>query len=316
MGLFSAGYNELVYVFYRICYTEAIIKRGVCMNDFSRSGDFGEVEIFQTCIPSGRFRSLDHIYMSGYHCVNELYGIERKSGSSKGLCLLTVGGSGNIRINGTEYTAKAGTAVLFPPNRAHAYMGVPGERWEFYWFHYSGAHSMAYTEDILQNGCIVDVGVSTLRLILDTYPLRLADGIEREIAESEWLSRLLSVLLRQSVSACCDDTEQTTVHRMISFLELESEESFSLERLAAEFHYSKEYMIRIFKKATGISPYQHWLSFRMKRSCDALRNGNRTIEEIALECGYRTVSGYSNQFKKKFGISPKEYRNLFHFVQN
>ena len=91
---------------------------------------------------------------------------------------------------------------------------------------------------------------------------------------------------------------------------------FSLEELVEHFHYSKEYLIRLFKKATGITPYRYWLLLRIKRSCYDLEVSDKSIAEIALSYGYKEMGSYSKQFKKCYGISPAEYRRLHKFIQN
>lgn len=49
--------------------------------------------------------------------------------------------------------------------------------------------------------------------------------------------------------------------------------------------------------------------------CDFSRSGDQTVEQIAVRCGYRSVSAYSKQFKRLFGMSPSEYRVFFRQVQ-
>jgi two-component system response regulator YesN len=41
-----------------------------------------------------------------------------------------------------------------------------------------------------------------------------------------------------------------------------------------------------------------------------LRTTNKKVYEIASDVGYRDVAHFTKVFKKSFGISPSEYRNI------
>jgi 2-isopropylmalate synthase len=47
----------------------------------------------------------------------------------------------------------------------------------------------------------------------------------------------------------------------------------------------------------------------MKKARTLLRNSSMTVENIAYAAGYQNVEHFNRQFKKKFGITPVEYRN-------
>ncbi len=281
------------------------------MSDFSRSGDFGEVRFFEASVPSGRFHSLDRISVSGWHKVNALYGQERKNGLPFGILLFTVSGEGKISVGGKDFITRQGEVVLIPKNHAHTYRGVAHGLWEFYWLHYMGEHADLLARDILMSGEFhFDVGEKRLRLLMEDYFEKSEKGVKKEISDSEFLDGVLTLLLKRSV----ETAEDEKMEQMLHFLEEEND--FSLEALAEKFHYSKEYLIRMFQKNLGVSPYRYQLMLRLKRSCEALKMSNKTIEEIAADCGYRTVGSYSSQFKKKFGMTPSEYRAFFKNIQN
>ena len=83
--------------------------------------------------------------------------------------------------------------------------------------------------------------------------------------------------------------------------------------LSKKYHYSKEHIVRVFKKATGMTPYKFWQISRIKRSCDALVDGKRSVEEIAVVYGFKNVSNYYVQFKQYYGVTPNEYRKIHGF---
>jgi AraC-like DNA-binding protein len=272
------------------------------MSAFSKSGDFGEVRFFDVCIPSGKLRSTDRICMAGWHKVNSLYRQERKTGLPFGILLFTVGGTGKIFLDGREMTTRTGEIVLIPRGKAHGYMGTD-DTWEFYWLHYVGDHAALCAQDITaQHDFVFDVGEQTLRMWISTLFTTKKQSIERELADSECLGLVMHHLLKHAYLCSAD----TVIEEMLRFLENGTE--FSLDALAKTFHYSKEHIIRMFQKHIGLSPYRYWLRLRLKRSAQILKFDDKTIEEIAAQCGYHSVSAYSGQFKKLFGMTPSEYR--------
>ncbi len=71
----------------------------------------------------------------------------------------------------------------------------------------------------------------------------------------------------------------------------------------SQFHFS-----HLFKRSLGISPYQYLLQQRIKRAKELLMQKERSIMDIALECGFNSHSHLSKQFRQFTGMTPKTYR--------
>ena len=284
---------------------------------YDSSGEFGEVQIYDAGVSSNRFASLDAIDSIGWHRVNELYSMTRPRGGPFGLVLLTLAGKGEICIAGQSFAATAGSAVVLPAHRPHSYGAASGTTWEFYWFHFYGPFTEACTEDIAKYAVYQsDVGVQQIEAWFAEYRALSSGGTSRELDQAEWLRRVMGSLLRRAVTRGYSLQDHSLAADMMKKLEQYTDADFSLDRLAMEYHYSKEYLIRIFKKSAGMSPYRYWVLTRLKRACMALRNSGASVEEIAAQLGYCSVSNFSNQFKKYCQMSPSEYRRLHQFGKN
>jgi AraC family transcriptional regulator len=64
----------------------------------------------------------------------------------------------------------------------------------------------------------------------------------------------------------------------------------------------------MFKGAIGTSPYQYLLQQRIERAKLLLKQKERSIVDIALECGFNSHSHLSKQFRQLTGMTPKAYR--------
>jgi len=84
----------------------------------------------------------------------------------------------------------------------------------------------------------------------------------------------------------------------------------NLESIAAQFGYSPEHFIRIFKKRVGVSPHQYIVSLRMS---DAVRMlaATSSLDEIAAAVGYADGRSFSNAFRRYYGVSPSLYREHY-----
>jgi AraC family transcriptional regulator len=71
----------------------------------------------------------------------------------------------------------------------------------------------------------------------------------------------------------------------------------------SQFHFS-----HLFKQAIGTSPYQYLLQQRVERAKQLLKQKERSIMEIALDCGFNSHSHLSKQFRQLTGMTPKAYR--------
>lgn len=287
------------------------------MGDYSISGNFGEVAIFCTSIPSGFFCSVDHINGAGWHKVNELYRIVRPKGTNTGLLLMTLSGHGRVRVGKQDRVVSQGEIAIIPKEVPNAYNGIRGETWEFFWIHYSGSCAEASTEDIVKNGAYVfSVGLPKLRHLFQSLTEQTATGMERELEESDLLRRILFELLKKAYVYPGEGREKTVIDQIIAEFEQDKTSDFCLERLAERYHYSREHIIRLFKHTTGMTPYRYWQGVRFKQACAALEDPCKSISQIAADCGYRNISSFSKQFKLFFRLTPSQYRRLYGFCRS
>lgn len=279
------------------------------MQDYSVSGAFGEVKYFKSASPSNCFQSIDHILSVGYHKVNELYQIKRPQGSAVGLLLMTISGSGKVLIKGKKYTLTAGTVAVLPAGVPHFYACAKTCEWEFYWVHFYGKNADLSITDITQNGNYVfELGINAIEFLMRELIENNKERIERELVESECLRKIFSVLLTKTL--CNYHSDKNLIDEIIAFIENQESAEFSLKELVDKYHYSKEYIIRLFTDVMKTSPYHYWLIHKLKRSCLDLKENDLSICEVANKYGYKSVGSYSKQFKKVFKISPLEYRKM------
>lgn len=95
------------------------------------------------------------------------------------------------------------------------------------------------------------------------------------------------------------------------YIDSHLDEDLSLDVLANQFFLSKYYISHYFKNSLGISVHQYITKKRLDACSKALITG-ADITETFSDYGFSDYSSFYRAFKKQFGISPKEYKNMYH----
>lgn len=96
---------------------------------------------------------------------------------------------------------------------------------------------------------------------------------------------------------------------LMDFIEEHLDEELSLERLADEFFVSKYHIAHVFKDNIGLSIHQYITKKRLALCQEAIR-AKMNITEVYHMYGFGDYSSFYRAFKKEYGISPKEYRDM------
>lgn len=85
-------------------------------------------------------------------------------------------------------------------------------------------------------------------------------------------------------------------------------EPLDVATLARAAHLSPAHFSREFRRAFGEPPHRYLLTRRLERAAALLRNTDRSVAEICLDVGLRSVGSFTTSFGRAFGLSPTAYR--------
>lgn len=100
------------------------------------------------------------------------------------------------------------------------------------------------------------------------------------------------------------------INNVILYIENNLSDHLSIDQLADLACFSKFHFNRIFKSVTGESVYHYIKRVRLERASYYLWSSDNSIKEIASKCGFNTTSNFSYNYKRHFGISAREQREL------
>ena len=96
--------------------------------------------------------------------------------------------------------------------------------------------------------------------------------------------------------------------RIIEYADAHLTEKNILGRVAEEVNFSVPYLSRRFKLVMGI-PFSEYLSnMRIERCCHLLSGTDKRITEIAQLSGYSDMKFFGTMFKKRVGMTPREFK--------
>ena len=85
-------------------------------------------------------------------------------------------------------------------------------------------------------------------------------------------------------------------------------ERLDVPALARAARLSPAHFSREFRRAFGETPHRYLLTRRLERAAALLRTTDRTVADICMTVGLRSVGSFTTSFGRMFGTSPTAYR--------
>ena len=135
---------------------------------------------------------------------------------------------------------------------------------------------------------------------------------------AESLANVLAVHLLRHYTTAGSNTQRFNgglsgrkLRRVMSFIAENYEHDLSLSELAGVAGISTFHFAREFKRATGTTPHQHLIKFRVERAKSLLAESEIPLAEVGLQSGFGHQSHFTRLFRKLTGTTPQSYRLMF-----
>jgi AraC family transcriptional regulator, carnitine catabolism transcriptional activator len=106
------------------------------------------------------------------------------------------------------------------------------------------------------------------------------------------------------------DLEDADVLNAVATMERSVEGPINIGELCAEISVSQRTLERKFRRAFGRTPKQVYLNLRLDHARGLLRHSNLTVREVAVACGFSSVSYFCRAYKDRFSLRPGKDRQL------
>lgn len=104
------------------------------------------------------------------------------------------------------------------------------------------------------------------------------------------------------------DKRYVYIEKSMEYINDNIGEKFTLTHLADLAHMSPRYYCTFFKKVNGISPWEYITRKKIVMAQEILSSTDKTIIEVAFECGFNTAANFNRAFKKHVGYTPSEFK--------
>jgi two-component system response regulator YesN len=165
------------------------------------------------------------------------------------------------------------------------------------------------------------IGSRLLRRLLNSFTYDQLELLElQHLNASQWVAKrrtadrmkndLLELLLR-----IVTQTQHYVgnVHSLVAKVQAIIERDYgvpelSIVQLAGELHMSASHLSAVFKKRTGKPFTQYITDVRLEKARELVYADRLKAYEVAAAVGYRNEKAFSRAFRRKFGVSPQNYK--------
>ncbi len=128
--------------------------------------------------------------------------------------------------------------------------------------------------------------------------------------------KLLSALIEMGTTHIPHKiTDFDDIQHVIHYIEQHYREDIKQADLVQIANMSPTKLKTLFKTVTEHSITEYIAEKRATSAAKMLAESSQSIEEIAHAVGFTTVAGFSSLFRKKYGVSPSEYRKQMGYVR-
>ncbi|KKI89324.1 hypothetical protein WQ54_25940 [Bacillus sp. SA1-12] len=247
------------------------------------------------------------VLIAGHFLVKDSYQAVRPNGMGDWLITFTLDGEGYFTAENERITCRKGDITLLKPGVSHQYGTSKGKEWHFLWAHFS--------PELIEAKYLSDHKLINLTFENEYARTRIKDAFERliqdyrernkywyELCQNSLKEILLLIAQRQNHSL------DPRVEEILHILSKRMNQTFTIDDLAKEVGLSPSRLSHLFKENTGKSIMETFIQMRLNQAALLLEHTDRNASEAAAEVGFENYNHFAIQFRKRFGMSPRVYK--------
>lgn len=215
-----------------------------------------------------------------------------------------------------HYNIEAGQGFLICAGKVNTYCADSQEPWKYVWLEFDGLRAAEYINAAglgpgqpvySPNGLAAQYRVGDIMMYIARHqeqsPLHLVG----------FLCLFLDALVQTSQTH--RDTKWSPlkdfyIQEAVHFMEENYQRDITVEEVAGICRLNRNYFSKLFKEKMGCPPQEFLIRMRLSKSTELMRSSAAPIGEIASRCGYPNQLHFSRAFRKRYGMSPREWRSL------
>ena len=213
------------------------------------------------------------------------------------------------------YQVRSGQGFMLFPGQITTYIADRNLPWEYTWLEFDGLRAKE---------CVELAGLSPDNPVFKVRSKDTAEAMKNEMLyivehreESPFhlighLYLFIDFFMRASGSMRFSQGSTLRdfyVKEALTCIEQNFQNAITVEEIAAVCGLNRSYFGKIFHEATGKSPQQFLISYRMTKAAELLKLTDMSVADTGNAVGYPNQLHFSRAFKSVYGVSPREWRN-------
>lgn len=237
-------------------------------------------------------------------------------------------GAISMHIDDREYPLRTGDIILIPPGVPHHNINhnpeIPYRRFIFWIskdyyqqlrtlstdYSYISMQALQHQKYIYHNDIISfnALQAKLFRLIEEIHSDRFGRTTKIALCVKDLMLHINRIAYETNHPPKQKEKE-SLYENLMHYIEDHLDEELSLDHLAEFFYVSKFHIAHIFKENLGMSVHQYIIKKRLTMCRDAILSDSN-ISKTFLLYGFKDYSSFYRAFKKEYGLSPKEYKEI------
>lgn len=220
-----------------------------------------------------------------------------------------VSGEGYIEINKKKYKLRKNDAYIIHPGDNCEYYSDKKNPYKKYWINFT---SQAHIPQFLSTYKIderVFRNLDLSKFFDEIFELENISNLNENLYV--YASRIIYNIFHEMLihkKLTIDAAQYDLAVNVRNVLRDHIQIPITINDIAKKYYRSKNEIISQFKKKYNVTPYAYLMEQRISFAKQLLTNSNESISYIASRVCFSSEFHFSNCFKQKVGVSPREYR--------
>ena len=232
---------------------------------------------------------------------------------------LIISGGGLLRSNDADgatrhYHLGPGQGFLICPGQVNTYSADEQQPWKYVWLEFDGLRAADY---------LTAAGLGVSQPIYVPRETGQAGSLQERMlyianhpeATPLHLIGQLCLFLDELVQSSSTRRETRGgplrdfyVQEAVTYIKQNYQRPLTVEEIAGVCKLNRSYFSKLFKEVIGCTPQEFLIALRLNEAAELMKNSNASIGDIAVRCGYPNQLHFSQAFKKRYGVPPREWR--------
>lgn len=227
-----------------------------------------------------------------------------------------IDGKGKLFLNGKAFNVKSGEAFVTYPGVTAYYQADSISPWNYIWLHFNGSKSIEFMNSLNLNDDSPIFKKGTQHKVIFDIVYDILHNHEEELLCIGNMYCLLNAMQKQVRQKNNKLSQEPTlklmyIRKAIEYIQRKYADPIKVTDIADYCCLNRSYLTKIFKHATGYSPQEYLIHYRIIKAKNILRENNESIGYVAYSVGYSDPLAFSKMFKSKVGVSPADYYEYY-----